>query len=349
LGAVTAEEEELIERRRFLLFSIGAALVASGPARGVETLIPVEVALGDVSLNKVLFLVAADNGLYARNGLDVEQFITPGAAEVARRSGVDVPGRYVKENIGTAPLEVGGGSPMMYRVATDPNAISRVILATTENHIRFHVIAAPSIHTVDDLKDKRLGFSVPGAVSQVAALSWAKRMGWTPGKDIFLISHANALEPLKEGKVDAVLGAAMLYAMAPQMNLKDIADLEPYNFPVAGSGIMAERGWLKTHRDIAVRFVTASLEAFALMTRDRSVFDASLAKWFNIKDAMTQARMYAEVADMPRKPYPSVEGVEISMALYDSAAMRAHKAQDFYDSSIVAELDRSGFIDGLYR
>ena len=34
----------------------------------------VELSLGDVSLNKVAFLVAADNGIYEKNGLKVRQF-----------------------------------------------------------------------------------------------------------------------------------------------------------------------------------------------------------------------------------------------------------------------------------
>ena len=339
----------MIERRGFLLFGIAAALLGGGPARAADKLIALDVALGDVSLNKVLFLIAADSGIYKRNGLDVRQFITPAAAEVARRSGVVVPAEYVKEDIGSAPIEVSGGSPMMYGVATDPKAISRIILATTEAHITDHVIATPSITKVEDLKGKRLGYSGLGAVTHVAALSWAKRMGWTPGKDIILVGNANSLNPLKEGKVDAILGPAMLVAMAPEMNLKDIANLEPYNIPVAGSGIMARRDWLTANRDIAVRFVKASLEAFALMTKDRGIFNASLAKWFNITDATTQARMYADVAGMPRKPYPSIEGIKNTMSLYDFAGMRKHKAEDFYDASIIAELDGSGFIDGLYK
>ena len=54
--------------------------LAALPSRAADKLIPLDVALGDVSLNKVSFLIAADTGIYARNGLDVHQFITPGAA-----------------------------------------------------------------------------------------------------------------------------------------------------------------------------------------------------------------------------------------------------------------------------
>jgi hypothetical protein len=36
------------------------------------------------------------------------------------------------------------------------------------------------------------------------------------------------------------------------------------------------------------------------------------------------------------------------MEVYDSHAMRAYKPEDFYDDSILKELDASGFIDEVY-
>jgi NitT/TauT family transport system substrate-binding protein len=319
------------------------------PLNAADKLIAVDVALGDVSLNKVPFLIAADAGIYARNGLDVHQFITPAAAEVARHSGVDVPAQYIKADIAAAPIDIGGGSPMIYRVANDARAIDRVVLATTESIIRDHIIASPGIASVQDLKGKRLGYSVPGAVTHLGALAWVKRMGWDPNKDISLIGNGNALNPLREGHEDALLGSAMLIAMAPELKLKDLIDLTQYKIPVAGSGIMAERNWLKANRDVAARFVKSTVEAIALMKTDKGAFDAALAKWFNIKDKLTQDRMYQAASEFPAKPYPTVDGIKNTLAIYDSPEMRKHRPEDFYDASFVAALDKSGAIDRLYK
>jgi ABC-type nitrate/sulfonate/bicarbonate transport system substrate-binding protein len=319
------------------------------PALAADKPIPLDVALGDVSLNKVAFLIAADAGLYARNGLDVHQFITPGAAQVARNSGVVVPSGYVKADIGNAPIDIGGGSPMIYRVAYDARGVHRVALASTESYIRDHIIAAPSVKSVEDLKGKRLGYSVPGAVTHVGALAFVKHMGWDPNKDISLMGNGNALNPLREGREDALLGSAMLFAMAPELKLNDLIDLTQYKFPVAGSSILAEKNWLKDNRETAGRFVKSAVEAIALMKTDAHAFNAALAKWFNIKDAATQDRMFKEAGDIPAKPYPAVDGIKATMQLYDSPEMRKYKAEDFYDSSFIAELDKSGAIDLLYQ
>jgi NitT/TauT family transport system substrate-binding protein len=239
-------------------------------------------------------------------------------------------------------------SPMMYRAANS-NGIHRIALLTTEGVIRDTIITSQAIGKVEDLKGKRLGYSVPGAVTHVAALQFAKHMHWDPNKDVTLVGNANTLNPLKEGKTDGFFGSAMVIAMAPEMNLKLLIDLTPYKFPVGGSSIMAEKSWLAGNRDTAARFVRASMEAIALMRKDRNAFNAALAKWFNIKDTVTQTRMYEEIEEIPLKPFPTVDGIKATLELYDSPQMRKFKAEDFYDASFMQELDKSGFLDRVYR
>jgi ABC-type nitrate/sulfonate/bicarbonate transport system substrate-binding protein len=137
----------------------------------------------------------------------------------------------------------------------------------------------------------------------------------------------------------------MIVALAEENHFKDVGDLTRFNIPLAGSGIMVEKEWLDANRDTVARFVKSSVEAVALMKTDRKVFDAALVKWFNIKDQGTQDRMFAAVEHLPVKPYPSVAGIKSAMAIYDNAAMRARKSEEFYDASFVAALDKSGFLD----
>jgi NitT/TauT family transport system substrate-binding protein len=325
--------------------SIAAALLCACASAAAT---PVDVALGDVSINKVPFLIAADAGIYRKNGLDVHQFITPGAAEVARGSGVVVPAEYVRENVEAAPIAVGGGSPTIYRAVTGAGT-DRVVLATHEGIVRSHLVGLASIGSIDQLKGKRLGYSGTATVTHFGLLTWLRKMGWDAEHDVTLVDRANTLTAIAENRVDATMSSAMLLALAPEKGLRDIVDLATYRIPLAGSGIMAERTWLAANRDTAAKFVKSAVDAVALMKRDRNVFNASLAKWFNIKDPVTQERMYGFVAEFPDKPYPSVEGIKAMMALYDSPAMRTHRAEDFYDSRFVQDLDRSGYLDAAQR
>jgi NitT/TauT family transport system substrate-binding protein len=330
--------------RVFVLVALALAAVA--PSSGVQQLTRVDVSLGDVSINKVPQLVAADQGLYAKYGLEVHQTISAGAARAAAASGVVVPDAYVNQEAGrVAPIEVGGGSPMIHGFVNNGRGAPRVIVLTQEGMAVDHVIAKPGIASIQDLKGKRLGFSGVGAVTHFSALSLAKALGWTLDRDITLVPGSANLDALQQDKVDAILTSAMVIARAPQAGFKDIGDLTSYKMPMAGSGIMVDKAYLAAHRDTVLRFLKADIEATALMQRDRKVFNAALAKWFNITDARTQDGMFAFVNKFEKKPYPSVEGVKQVLALYDSPEMRKHKPEEFYDSSLVAELDKSGFLD----
>jgi len=330
--------------RTFLLTALIATATATAYLGGAQST-RVEVSLGDVSINKVPQLVAADQGIYAKYGLEVHQTVSAGAARAAAGSGVVVPEAYVNHTPAvSAVIDVGGGSPMIYGVVTNGRP-ARVIVLTQEAMAMDHVIAKPGIANLEDLKGKRLGFSGVGSVTHFSALSLARQFGWTSDRDLTLVSGAATLDALKQGKVDAILGSAMVIALAPQAGYKDLGELTGYKIPMAGSGIMVDKRYLGVHRDTVLRFLKADIEATALMQRDRRVFNAALAKWFNITDAATQNGMFAHVKKFEKKPYPSIDGVKRVFAIYDSPGMRKRMPEEFYDSSLIAELDKSGFLD----
>src|SRR4051812_48365789 len=181
--------------RRFVLVAL--AMLAVVPASGIAQLTRVEVSLGDVSINKVPQLVAADQGLYAKYGLDVHQTISAEAARAAAASGVVVPEAYVRRDASvTAPIEVGGGSPMIYRFVTNARGAARVIVLTQEGMAVDHVIARPGIAGIQELKGKRIGFSGVGTVTHFNALSLARQLGWTVDREIKLVPGSANLDAL---------------------------------------------------------------------------------------------------------------------------------------------------------
>src|SRR5580704_17472386 len=131
-----------------------AAILAPIAASAQDKLLPVTVELGDVSLTKLPFVMAAEAGIYRRNGLEVKQFITPNAAELIRRSaGLVVPREFVGTGFGD--INIGGGSPTIVRMTTDARAPQRVVLATTDDISRFHIIGRSDLSGPEDLKGRR--------------------------------------------------------------------------------------------------------------------------------------------------------------------------------------------------
>jgi NitT/TauT family transport system substrate-binding protein len=329
---------------------LGVLLLMSGASRAgaQESLTKLRVGLGDVSLNKVPFVAAYEAGIYKKNGLDVEQFITPSAAEVARRSGVVVPREFVHAGGRETPIVIGGGSPLIVRWTTDAQADDRVIVACTDPVVRWRIIARPDITSIDQLKGKRLGYSGYGAVTHFVALNFSKLMGWNPEQDLSLMSGANTMDALKSGRVDAIIASELHETMALGAGYKILVDLAKYNIPNAGSGVSVSRAWLKDNRETARRFVKSTIEMIALVKRNKQAAFSAMAKWYGVTDPAKQEHFYREVSNLPRKPYPSVEGIKRVMETYNYHEMRRYKPQDFYDDTFVRELDQSRYIDGLY-
>ena len=93
----------------------------------------------------------------------------------------------------------------------------------------------------------------------------------------------------------------------------------------------------------------ASIEGLALFHNDRELAIDVMRRWYGIEDADTLDRIYERGIWMSKKPYPCYEGTQNTLEMYDSLEMRKYTPQDFYDDSIVRELDESGFIDAFYQ
>ncbi len=315
-----------------------------------ESSLPLSVSLGDVSLNKTPFIIAREERLYSKYGLDVEIKLTSRAAGVVADSQVPVRPEFVGD-IERPDIRIGGGTPTIVSRTTNVRSLDRVILATTDPVVRWHIFAGPEIASPEQLKGKRLGVSGYGAMTDFCARLFAIRMGWDPQLDISIMQQSLGVKYLQEGRVDAFIADETAMAKAMSAGLEPLVDLGEWSVPIAGSGVVVERIWLQRpgNRDKALRFLKALVEAISLLkTDERYVFNA-LEKWYGITDPEEKRRIYLSGNEtMPRKPYPAVAGIEKTMEIYDYHEMRQHKAEDFYDDSLIRELDESGFIDQFY-
>jgi len=339
-----------LNRYGFLVLAACAvAWAGAGRAqdRTAGTLTPVTVELGDVSLTKLPFIMAADNGIYERNGLKVSQFITPGAAQAVRGSGVIVPPENIKSVVGE--INIGGGSPTMVRMTSVATAPHRVILATTDDVSRFHIISRTDIAKPEDLKGKRIGYGNLGALDHLSMVLFLRTLGLNPDRDVSMLSNGNGPQSIVKGLVDAFAGTDIALTEAKRLGLRDLVDLRPYNFAMPGSGVNALSEWLPKNRDTAARFMKATVEAIALMKTDKRAAFASMTKWYGISDPEKLEAVYAEATQLPSKPYPSLEGLKVMQTVYTWREMTSRRPEDFTDPSFVAALDQSGYIDSLYK
>ena len=323
-----------------------AGLATAAPANvRAQAKIPVKVEMGDVSINKIPFLMALDEGIFDKSGLDVDMVpFSADAAEVHKIKGREKHRRDID-----ADIRVGGGSPMIVGRVNRVKPSDQIILASTDHTVHWDVVARKGINSLEELKGKRISYSGVGACSHYIALLLAEKMGWNPQQDIALLGGDYSVFPLKNGWTDALIAYEVPFAMARTEGFKSLVNLSSWKAPIACSGVTASRAWAAKNPDTVNRFLKALTEAIAMMKSDKAAAFKAIEKWYGFTDVEVKQIIYSGAEFIERKPYPAVDGIRKTMQLYDSAAMRRYKAEDFYDSSYMKALDDSGFIDNLYK
>lgn len=346
LGISLAILPVLLERRRWWGFGIPVVLLLGAIVRataGPTDLIPLRVELGTRSLSKLPFLLALDQGLYEKHGLDVQLYMPPTEFE----GGVDL---YFAERPEQFDIKVDGQTPMMLRMATDASYPPRISLAGVDCIARTHIIGRHGLNSLEELEGKRLGISRWGATAGFVGLLAAQRMGWDPVHDISLMELGRNIEALREGWVDAIVANERNYAFALMEGFPILADTRTWDSHIAGNSVTVEPEWLEdpTNREAARRFLRATVEAIARFHQDRELALRILAEWNGIVDREFAEIVYSRGAWFQRVPYPCYGGIEKTMELYDSNEMRRYEPEEFYDDTLMRELAASGFIDSLY-
>jgi len=316
---------------------------------GAQNLTPLNVQMAEVDSTKLPALIAADEGIFKKNGLAVNLYITTGARDTSLRRDVHIPEQFVRDDR-AAPIIMAGSfgfARISYDAARNPD---RVIIATLDPMIHWKIVGSKDITGLEGLKGKRLASADPGRnETELIARALIQQTHWDPLFDIALLNATPDLVSLRSGLVDAIIASEVPEAVAVANGYHVIFDTSVWKVPIPGAGISTTRSWLKNNHDTAVRFMRSIAEGIALMRKNRRLAYRSIAKWYNITNPTYQQIIYDGTRDMEQKPYPSIEGVKTVMKLYDSLEMRKHKPEEFYDDSILREVDKNGFIESLYK
>jgi ABC-type nitrate/sulfonate/bicarbonate transport system substrate-binding protein len=335
---------------KILALLLAAATVSCGESHSSRVI----VGLAALSISKIPFVLAMDQGLYEKNGLTVELWMPPPHSEKIRVYADPLTRlwRAIGLNTPKAPdIYIDGATPMMVKLTQNVGETRRIALGATDCVVRAHIIGRKGLTNLADLKGKRIGVSAPFTTAGFKALLLAQRMGWDPVRDISIIGGVSDIGRLTDGSVDAIVGYEEAYAHAIRAGLPILADTSTWNEFVAGNSINVEPGWLDApaHREIARRFLKATAEAIALYHQKPELTLRVMEKWYGTKDRTYLKALYSRGAWIPRKPYPCYEGYTKVMELFDSNEMRHYKPKDFYDDTLIREIDREGFIDPLYK
>jgi NitT/TauT family transport system substrate-binding protein len=297
----------------------------------------IRVAFSAVSPTQGVLWVADVGGFLAKNGFSAEIIYTRAAIETLVAGEVQF-GQMTGSLMFSARLQ--GADPVM--------------IAGVQDTLNDRLIVRPNINSVEELKGKRIAVFRFGSASHMRLLNVLPRYGMSE-RDVTFLQVGDAPERLiaiSGGSVEATLLSPPEHFQAQRLGMKILLNLRDLNVPYQGSGLVTTQRLIARNRDLAKRFLRAFVEAIHAVRTNPTLSKRAFAKYRQTNDEKQIDDAYQTLREMvPPKPYPSIDGFNtiIKDAIERIPAARKANAKDFMDTTLLDELDRSGYIDALYR
>ncbi len=223
----------------------------------------IRVAAGGIGFNFLPVYVAERQGLFAKNGIEVETTLLPTvdrATAAVREGARDV---AITPPEGAIRDAVGGGN-------------LRVIAANV-NRLPLSLIAHPRFERIEDLKGAVLGTSSLTEGTALYTMEVLRRHGLNyPGDYTFDVVglHPARWKALQEGTIDAAVQLIPLNFIAEDAGFRNLGEVTDYIPEIAFTTIIVDNRWAGKNRAAVVAFLRGLIEATAWM--DNGANDASL-------------------------------------------------------------------------
>ncbi len=290
--------------------------------------------------------IAEEEGYFKKQGVDLKTSNISGGtlgAQTLVSGGVDI----MFDDVVSAIVATAAGVPVV-EVMVSTHALS------------FLLVGAPTVKSVADLRGKRVGSSGLGpSASRLALIVALKRFGLDLERDqVTLVAAGQEPERiagLASGAIAASVISPEYRGRLDQLGVNVLADLRTLNIPWETGSLITSRNTLTSKRDTIERVIKGFLEAnaYVLNPSHRPRMLELLTARLGLKNPEDAAGAYEDLVKyyVLKKPYPNREGIliilaEIAKLVPNAASVRY---EDVADPSILEKLDRSGYIDSLYK
>jgi ABC-type nitrate/sulfonate/bicarbonate transport system substrate-binding protein len=277
-----------------------------------------------------------------------------------QKNGIDPQILYLQTTLGQTAMIAGEIDMCVYSGSLLSSArvqgVDVVMVASFLNKPLYRLVVRPEIKTVADLKGKRLGITRFGTVTDSMSRLLVGKLGLDADKDVSYVQVGDVpvlLASLSTGRIiDGAIIQPPYYLKAVASGMRVLVNMQEMDIPVQQTGLNTTQKFIAKNPDVARRVVKSVIEGIHLMRTNPAVAKRALSKRMQIKDEKEIEDTYQLLKSFVQiKPYPTLDGFK---TIFEDLAKRVPAAKnanpkDFVDTRFIDELDRSGFIDALYR
>lgn len=302
-----------------------------------STAAPITVGYPQLSGGSMPLWVIAENHLDQRYGVDVKPIYIAGGAILTHSL---IAGDVTIALTGGAVVgAILGGADLTY-------------IGIGLSTYGFTVYAKPEIKDINDLRGKVFGVITKGASSDHAAIALFKRYGIRYGQDVQILYFArqgDLLASLQKGIISGGVFSSPTTVMAKRLGFKKLVDIASFKYPYPHNAIATRKSFIRQNPEAIKGFLKAYLASIKIIHEQPEIAKKALADFLGSKDPEMIDDSYDSLKDLFLKvPYMPDEAIRTVLSLSDNPKAATANPKDFYDNSLLKELEDSGFVKELY-
>jgi NitT/TauT family transport system substrate-binding protein len=302
-----------------------------------STAAPITVGYPQLSGGSMPLWVIAENHLDQRYGVDVKPIYIAGGAILTHSL---IAGDVTIALTGGAVVgAILGGADLTY-------------IGIGLSTYGFTVYAKPEIKDINDLRGKVFGVITKGASSDHAAIALFKRYGIRYGQDVQILYFArqgDLLASLQKGIISGGVFSSPTTVMAKRLGFKKLVDIASFKYPYPHNAIATRKSFIRQNPEAIKGFLKAYLASVKIIHQQPEVAKKALRDFLGSKDPEMIDDSYESLKDLFLKvPYMPDEAIRTVLSLSDNPKAATAEPKDFYDNSLLKELEDSGFVKELY-
>jgi ABC-type nitrate/sulfonate/bicarbonate transport system substrate-binding protein len=327
----------VVKRFAFGCIAVAAVLLAAASAYAQP------VRIGSLGLSGPLLplWIAQDKGLFAKQGLATELITFQGGTP-------------------TVQALLSGGIAFA-ATSTDTGANARlrggdvVGIAEWVNSFPYMLVTSKDIDRGDKLKGKKIAISRFGGAAHYAARLSLGKLGLDAEKDVQMLQIGDEsvrLTALRQRFVDATVLTPPTNLTARNLGFNVLVSLIDAGVKYSFDTVFTSRDYATRNRDTVLRFLRGFLSGVAYMKKNSADSIETLKKWTRSTDRAALEETYRIFGGIiPAKPYGTDEGWRNLLEVLSAADPKARQLEtkDMFDYTYLTEIDKSGFIDALYK
>jgi NitT/TauT family transport system substrate-binding protein len=284
--------------------------------------------------------VAADKGIWNKHGLDVELiFLRGGSRTVSALIGGSVD-FIIGSDLGVTTAIIQGA------------ALTRV--GVTTNTLGYSMVTQPSIKTIRDLKGKVVGITPGRDAAYARVVKLLRDNGMDAIKDVTFLSvgdggPAARVAALSSGVIHATMFTPPSDMISEKAGMRILAKLDVAN---VGGGLNTSTAVLQKSRPQLLRFLRGYMEAIQYLKSHKDESLRIFSKYVRNPDLGIMAHLYNEVSTRVEpglRPQSDAVRALLELAALDFPQAKRLGEKDNWDLSLIEEIQKSGFLDQLYK